>query len=74
MQARRLFNDRRKFAELADPVLQGKFPRRGLYCALVVAFMCIEEQAVARPQIRDVATVFSYLANQTFDPSVAPWS
>ncbi|KAK6139135.1 hypothetical protein DH2020_027122 [Rehmannia glutinosa] len=70
--ARPLFNDRRKFAKLADPRLQGKFPIRGLYQALAVASMCIQEQAAARPLIGDVVTALSYLANQAYDPSLAP--
>lgn len=69
--ARPLFNDRKKFAKLADPRLQGKFPIRGLYQALAVASMCIQEQAAARPLIGDVVTALSYLANQAYDPSLA---
>ncbi|XP_016514114.2 serine/threonine-protein kinase PBS1 [Nicotiana tabacum] len=65
--ARPLFNDRRKFAKLADPRLQGQFPMRGLYQALAVASMCIQEQAPARPLIGDVVTALSYLANQVDD-------
>ncbi|CAL5421060.1 unnamed protein product [Camellia sinensis] len=65
--ARPLFNDRRKFAKLADPRLQGKYPMRGLYQALAVASMCIQEQAAARPLIGDVVTALSYLANQAYD-------
>lgn len=67
--ARPLFNDRRKFLKLADPRLQNKFPTRGLYQALAVASMCIQENAAARPLIGDVVTALSYLANQAYDPS-----
>ncbi|KAL6983973.1 Serine/threonine-protein kinase pbs1 [Sarracenia purpurea var. burkii] len=67
--ARPLFNDRRKFAKLADPRLQGQYPMRGLYQALAVASMCIQEQAAARPLIGDVVTALSYLVNQAFDPN-----
>lgn len=66
-QARPLFNDRRKFPKLADPRLQGRYPMRGLYQALAVASMCIQEQAAARPLIGDVVTALSYLANQAND-------
>lgn len=65
--ARPLFNDRRKFPKLADPRLQGRYPMRGLYQALAVASMCIQEQAAARPLIGDVVTALSYLANQAYD-------
>ncbi|CAA3013377.1 serine threonine- kinase PBS1 [Olea europaea subsp. europaea] len=70
--ARPLFNDRRKFAKLADPRLQDKYPMRGLYQALAVASMCIQEQAASRPLIGDVVTALSYLANQKYDNSIAP--
>lgn len=70
--ARPLFNDRRKFAKLADPKLKGQFPMRGLYQALAVASMCIQEQAAARPLIGDVVTALSYLANQAYDPCTTP--
>ncbi|CAH1419743.1 unnamed protein product [Lactuca virosa] len=66
--ARPLFNDRRKFASLADPRLEGHYPMRGLYQALAVASMCIQEQAAARPLIGDVVTALSYLANHAYDP------
>ena len=67
VQARPLFNDRRKFSKLADPRLQGRFPMRGLYQALAVASMCIQESAATRPLIGDVVTALSYLANQAYD-------
>ncbi|CAI9785048.1 unnamed protein product [Fraxinus pennsylvanica] len=70
--AQPLFNDRRKFAKLADPRLHGKYPMRGLYQALAVASMCIQEQAAGRPLIGDVVTALSYLANQAYDTSIAP--
>ncbi|KAG4908744.1 hypothetical protein JHK82_057395 [Glycine max] len=65
--ARPLFSDRRKFPKLADPQLQGRYPMRGLYQALAVASMCIQEQAAARPLIGDVVTALSFLANQAYD-------
>nr|GEU90967.1 serine/threonine-protein kinase PBS1-like [Tanacetum cinerariifolium] len=70
--ARPLFNDRRKFTSLVDPRLEGRYPVRGLYQALAVASMCIQEQAAARPLIGDVVTALSYLANQGYDPNTAP--
>ncbi|KAI3869114.1 hypothetical protein MKW92_043186 [Papaver armeniacum] len=63
--ARPLFRDRRMFPEMADPLLQGCYPRRGLYQALAVAAMCLQEQAVSRPQIAEVVTALSYLTSQT---------
>ncbi|KAI4373761.1 hypothetical protein MLD38_011845 [Melastoma candidum] len=70
--ARPLINDRRKFVKLADPRLQGRFPMRGLYQALSIASMCIQENAAARPLARDVVTALSFLANQAYDPNAPP--
>ncbi|KAL0735570.1 hypothetical protein Bca4012_011780 [Brassica carinata] len=69
--ARPLFKDRRKFPKMADPSLQGRYPMRGLYQALAVAAMCLQEQAATRPLIGDVVTALTYLASQTFDPNAA---
>ncbi|XP_077240532.1 serine/threonine-protein kinase PBL27-like [Tasmannia lanceolata] len=65
--ARPLFKDRRKFPKMADPLLQGRYPMRGLYQALAVAAMCLQEQATTRPLIGDVVTALSYLASQNYD-------
>ncbi|XP_028751639.1 serine/threonine-protein kinase PBL27 [Neltuma alba] len=67
--ARPLFKDRRKFPAMADPLLQGRYPMRGLYQALAVAAMCLQEQAATRPLIGDVVTALTYLASQTYDPN-----
>lgn len=53
---------------MADPVLQGQYPVRGLYQALAVAAMCVQEQPNMRPLIADVVTALSYLASQKYDP------
>lgn len=65
--ARPLFKDRRKFSQMADPTLQGQYPARGLYQALAVAAMCVQEQPTMRPLIADVVTALSYLAAQKYD-------
>ncbi|KAL5067926.1 hypothetical protein RYX36_018813 [Vicia faba] len=67
--ARPLFKDRRKFTQMADPMLQGQYPSRGIYQALAVAAMCVQEQANMRPVIADVVTALSYLASQKFEPN-----
>ncbi|KAK2990481.1 hypothetical protein RJ640_028589 [Escallonia rubra] len=68
IQARPLFKDRRKFSQIADPTLQGQYPVRGLYQALVVAAMCVQDQPNLRPVIADVVTALTYLASQNYDP------
>ncbi|KAG6478718.1 hypothetical protein ZIOFF_062162 [Zingiber officinale] len=66
--ARPLFRDRRKFAQMADPILLGHYPVRGLYQALAVAAMCLQEQPSMRPLIADVVTALTYLASQSYNP------
>lgn len=68
--ARPLFRDRRKFSQIADPLLQGHYPMRGMYQALAVAAMCVQEQPNMRPVIADVVTALNYLASQKYDPQV----
>eukprot|EP01018_Ginkgo_biloba_P010392 Gb_27190 [translate_table: standard] len=70
--ARPLFKDRRKFPQMADLMLQGHYPMRGLYQALAVAAMCLQEEAATRPLIGDVVTALSYLASQTYDAGISP--
>ncbi|CAN1338594.1 Probable serine/threonine-protein kinase PBL7 [Linum perenne] len=70
--ARPLFKDRRKFAQMADSSLQGHYPVRGLYQALAVAAMCVQEQPNMRPLIADVVTALTYLASQKYDLESQP--
>ncbi|XP_035547777.1 probable serine/threonine-protein kinase PBL5 isoform X1 [Juglans regia] len=70
--ARPLFKERKKFAQMADPMLQGQYPVRGLYQALAVAAMCVQEQPNMRPLIADVVTALTYLASQKYDPESQP--
>ncbi|KAK9158070.1 hypothetical protein Scep_004644 [Stephania cephalantha] len=72
VMARPLFKDRRKFSQMADPLLQGQYPVRGLYQALAVAAMCVQEQPTMRPLIADVVTALTYLATQKYDPETQP--
>ncbi|XP_062160951.1 probable serine/threonine-protein kinase PBL23 isoform X2 [Alnus glutinosa] len=60
--AQPLFKDRKKFTLMADPLLRGEYPVKGLYQALAVAAMCIQEEAGTRPLMGDVVTALEYLA------------
>ncbi|KAL5548305.1 hypothetical protein UlMin_003536 [Ulmus minor] len=60
--AQPLFKDRRKFTLMADPLLEGNYPVKGLYQALAVAAMCLQEEATTRPLISDVVTALEFLA------------
>ena len=46
---------------MADPLLEGKYPIKGLYQALAVAAMCLQEEAETRPTMSDVVTALEYL-------------
>lgn len=70
--ARPLFKDRKKFSQMADPLLRGQYPVRGLYQALAIAAMCVQEQPNMRPIIADVVTALNYLATQKYDPQNHP--
>jgi hypothetical protein len=70
LQARPLFRDRRRFSEMIDPLLEGQYPVRGLYQALAIAAMCVQEQPNMRPVIADVVTALNYLASQKYDPQI----
>ncbi|KAK4585074.1 hypothetical protein RGQ29_022659 [Quercus rubra] len=41
--SRSFLKDRRKFVQLVDPLLQGRFPLRCLHHAIVITAMCIQE-------------------------------
>ena len=69
MQARPLFRDRKRFSQMVDPLLEGKYPVRGLYQALAIAAMCVQEQPNLRPVVADVVTALNYLASNKYDPS-----
>jgi len=60
--AQPLFKDRRKFTLMADPLLEDKYPVKGLYQALAVAAMCLQEEADTRPLISDVVTALEFLS------------
>ncbi|KAK6140330.1 hypothetical protein DH2020_025925 [Rehmannia glutinosa] len=70
--ARPLFKDKRKFSQIADPALQGQYPARGLFQALAIAAMCVQEQPNMRPMMADVVTALTYLASQKYDPEIHP--
>ncbi|KAM2840983.1 hypothetical protein PS2_029305 [Malus domestica] len=70
--ARPMFRDRKKFSIMVDPLLQGHYPVRGLYQALAIAAMCVQEQPNMRPVITDIVTALHYLASQKYDPQTDP--
>lgn len=50
---------------MADPTLEGNYPVKGLYQAIAVAAMCLQDEASTRPLIGDVVTALEYLSIRT---------
>ncbi|XP_030971630.1 probable serine/threonine-protein kinase PBL23 [Quercus lobata] len=69
--AQPLFRDRMKFTLMADPLLKGNYPVKGLYQALAVAAMCLQEEADTRPLMGDVVTAIEHLATPRDDEKIA---
>ncbi|KAL2244909.1 UNVERIFIED_CONTAM: putative serine/threonine-protein kinase PBL23 [Sesamum indicum] len=63
--AKPLFKDRKNFKMMADPTLEGNYPVKGLYQAIAVAAMCLQDEASTRPLIGDVVTALEYLSIRT---------
>ncbi|KAM7270188.1 hypothetical protein ACFE04_029402 [Oxalis oulophora] len=59
-----VFKDPSSFSTLADPLLKGNFPARGLNQAVAVAAMCLQEEAPVRPLISDVVSALSFLGSR----------
>ncbi|XP_073270993.1 probable serine/threonine-protein kinase PBL5 [Primulina huaijiensis] len=70
--AKPLFRDRKKFYLIVDPALEGRYPVRGLYQAIGIAAMCVQEQPSLRPVVAEIDEALSFLASQTYDPSIHP--
>lgn len=68
VQASPMMRDKRRFMRLADPLLGKRYPVKGLYQALAVASMCLQEDAASRPGISDVVAALSFLADQQYYP------
>lgn len=57
-----MFKDKKKFHLMVDPLLEKNYPTKGLYQALAVAAMCLQEEADTRPFISDVVTALEFLS------------
>lgn len=57
---------------MVDPALHGQYPARGLYQALAIAAMCVQEQPSMRPLVHDLVIALSYLASQKYNPHTDP--
>uniref|UniRef100_A0A161XU82 non-specific serine/threonine protein kinase n=1 Tax=Daucus carota subsp. sativus TaxID=79200 RepID=A0A161XU82_DAUCS len=60
-RAEPIFKEPHRFTELADPLLEGKFPIKALNQAVAVASMCLQDDATIRPSMSDVVTALTFL-------------
>lgn len=60
-QAQPFFKDPKRFPDMADPILERKFPVKSLNQAIGVAAMCVQEEPSVRPLISDVVAALSFL-------------
>lgn len=58
-----LFKDRKKFHLMADPSLEGQYPKKELHQALAITAMCLQADATKRPVISDVVNALEFLAS-----------
>ncbi|KAI3849840.1 hypothetical protein MKW98_026754 [Papaver atlanticum] len=66
---RPLLSDSEKFPEIADPLMKGQYPCRGLVQALDLVKMCVQEEPHKRPHIAEVVTTLSSLISQIYEES-----
>ncbi|KAM1593243.1 hypothetical protein ACFX1Z_036629 [Malus domestica] len=65
--AKPMLKDRKRYASMADPLLRGRFPAKGLNQAVAIAAMCLNEEADCRPSMGDVVTALGHLSLQEYD-------
>ena len=58
-----MFKDRDQFQKMADPRLEGNYPKKGLYQALAIAAMCLQEDDSARPAMSEVVSALAFLSS-----------
>ncbi|KAL2247608.1 probable serine/threonine-protein kinase PBL23 [Sesamum indicum] len=66
-----LLRDKKKFHQMADPLLEGNYPEKALYQSLAIAAMCLQEEATTRPWIGDVVSALEYLSMDRCQPEVS---
>ncbi|KAG6591218.1 putative serine/threonine-protein kinase PBL21, partial [Cucurbita argyrosperma subsp. sororia] len=64
--SRPFLKDRRKFIQLIDPLLEGRYHLRCVHHAIAIAAMCLQEQPTFRPIVSDIVVALEYLASQSY--------
>ncbi|XP_042439541.1 probable serine/threonine-protein kinase PBL7 [Zingiber officinale] len=64
--SRHFLTDKRKYHQLADPLLQGRYPLRPFQQLIAVILTCLQEQPRVRPVMADVVVALDYVASQPY--------
>ncbi|KAJ0489232.1 putative protein kinase RLK-Pelle-RLCK-VIIa-1 family [Helianthus annuus] len=64
IQARPFLRDRKKYVQLVDPLLPGRFSMRTVHHMVAITAMCLQDEANFRPLISDIVVGLEYLASQ----------
>lgn len=67
--SRPFLKDKRRFPQLADPILQGCYCLRPLYQLAIITSMCLRDQPHMRPSMHEVLIALDHVASQPFVPS-----
>ncbi|KAG6400194.1 hypothetical protein SASPL_137019 [Salvia splendens] len=67
VECRPYLKDRRKYVQMVDPLLEGRFSTRSLHHAVAITAMCLQEQASFRPLIGDIVLALEFLVSQADD-------
>ncbi|XP_042009798.1 probable serine/threonine-protein kinase PBL21 [Salvia splendens] len=59
--SRPYLKDPKRFIEMVDPLLEGRYSAKSVQHAIVVTAMCLQEQANNRPSIVDIVSALEYL-------------
>ncbi|XP_021717722.1 probable serine/threonine-protein kinase PBL21 [Chenopodium quinoa] len=62
---------RRKYIDIVDPRLRGKFPTRSARHLIAVTSMCLNDEPNLRPCMSDIVVALDYLANECQSPPSA---
>lgn len=64
--SRPFLSDKRKYHQLADPLLQGRYPLRPFQQLIAIVLTCLQEQPRVRPVMADVVVALDYVASQPY--------
>ncbi|KMS99720.1 hypothetical protein BVRB_1g020880 [Beta vulgaris subsp. vulgaris] len=62
--SRPYLKDRRKYFELVDPRLRGKFPSRSARHLIAITTMCLNEEPSQRPPISEIVLALDFIVNE----------